>query len=163
MTNKPPTYHLVSDPTVGVSREEAYQAWFEAAIPYLKGLAASYMGYTTYAMFVRYLFEQTGIRTNRPLQKWPGEILGMVLDECARRGWPALSSMVVDQKYGICGTGFGAYYVGIMDEPTNDEEREELAAHLRVNCYRKYALDVPADAVKFHTPIRHAWLAKQHV
>lgn len=82
---------------------------------------------------------------------------------------PALSSLVVNQKNGMCGTGFGAYhehygiYIDAGDK-TKRMELENFAAMLRSTCYKKYARPLRKSRKgwkPFYTPIHLEWRQKQ--
>ena len=161
MTDQLPTYHVIADPSESIREEDAHEAWFLATIPFLKGLASTYQGYTTDQRYAEYLFEQTGIGTTRASGSWSGQVLGRALGMCADRGWPALPSLVVDRDTGMCSAGLDGWHRSAGAEPADATGQEELAARLRVHCYRRYALDVPEDVVKFHTPLHLGWLTRQ--
>lgn len=145
-----------SDPQKNVPIEKALEVWAAAAPGILIGYGSTIGGYATYTRFANDLFEVTGLRTDRPLQKWPGQVLGMVLNYCQENNLPALSSLVVNSMTGMCGVGFGYWHRKVGMEPIGEEAREELAAILRTEVYQHYA-GAPEDMEPFHTPIYLEW------
>ncbi|MFI7496751.1 hypothetical protein ACH9D2_18775 [Kocuria sp. M4R2S49] len=141
-----------SRPEKDVPLAEALPIWAAAAVPILVKYACTPWRYVTYAEFAQDLFKATGLITDRPLQRWPGEVLGMALNYCHEHKLPALSSLVVNGETGTCGVGFGKWHRKLGKEPIGEEAREKLAAELRTQCYQRYA-GVPEDAQPFHTPI----------
>jgi hypothetical protein len=165
MANNGPTYWHISEPDVDIGRHEAYRTWADASIPFLKALASGRHNYITYGAWADYVQVRTEVYTSRSqLSSWPGEVLGQVLDLCYPRGMPALSSLVVNQETGMCGTGFGKYHEGSGIDPNNLPAMEAFAAKLRTKCFVHYARPDPLPMKyrkPFHTPIHLDWREKQ--
>lgn len=161
MTKKQSPFYRVGNPSERVPEEVAYEAYLMVTIPFLIEVASTYQGYVTYKQYAEYLFRMTGITTDWKYHSWPGWVLGMALDVCKRVGWPALTATVVNQDTGLCGSGFGKWHAEAGVPTDGEVDQEELAARLRVQCYRRYAPDVPEDVEKFHTPIYYEDQARQ--
>ncbi|SDM03031.1 hypothetical protein [Arthrobacter sp. ok362] len=126
---------------------QALQEWAEASVPMLEGVARNYGGYITYSELASRLVDATGIHTGQLLSNWSGKLLNQVIHLCLERGLPALSSLVVHATDGMVGSGFDHVpRASGRDVPGTELERERAAAAERLECYRAYCKDVPADA-----------------
>jgi hypothetical protein len=75
------------------------------------------------------------------------EVLAMVVHVCHRLAEPALTSLVIDGADGRVGEAFDEVRRTEELPPFADaEEREQAAAASRLDCYRRYAPNVPEDA-----------------
>lgn len=132
---------------VQIPRSEAVEAWVGAAVPILEIVASEYGDYITYKNLAGALSHASGVHTAQQLNYWVGDVLGGVIRACADRGLPELSSLVVHTGDGMVGSGFNTVLRRSGREAIDDPfELEMAAAEERLNCYRAYCPDVPADA-----------------
>lgn len=132
---------------IQVPRSEALQAWTASAVPLLEMVASKYGDYITYKNLARELSDATGFHTAQPLHYWVGDVLGSVITECEQKGLPALSSLVVHTSDGMVGSGFNEVLRRSGRDTFDDPyDLEMAAAEERLNCYRLYCPDLPADA-----------------
>lgn len=141
---EPGTWHD-NAPGVPVPRAIALDAWLRAAYEVLKDVAGVYGGTITYGKLRDRIFQLTGYRTKQLPQNFLPTLLGPIQRETAQDGLPPLTSLVVRASDGRVGPGYITHtrLSGIDD----DHEREVAAAQDRLACYRRFALDVPTDAV----------------
>jgi hypothetical protein len=126
---------------------QALQEWADAAIPVLIEVAGTYGGHITYSKLASRLFEETGIHTRTLLTRWSGPLLNKVIHHCLENRMPALSSLVVYVADETVGPGFDEVLrASGRDAPATELERERAAAAERLECYRAYCKDFPADA-----------------
>jgi hypothetical protein len=127
--------------------------WADAAVAVLQEVARTYGGHITYKALVERVFSDTGVSTGMVLNNLSSMLLEKVIGVCRERGLPALSSLVVRAADGTVGSGFDAALQAAGREiPGTPLERERAAAAERLECYRAYCPDVPADAVPLLTP-----------
>jgi hypothetical protein len=132
---------------------EALQEWGKASVPILKDVASRYDGHITYSELATRVFDATGIHTRALLTRWSGRLLNQVIHICREQKLPVLSSLVVYAADGTVGPGFDeALRVAGRDVTGTELERERAAAIERLECYRAYCEDVPADAEPRLTP-----------
>jgi hypothetical protein len=138
---------------VHIPRQEAVEVWVAAAVPLLETVASSYGDYITYKDLARAVSEASGVHTKQQLNYWMGEVLGGVIQACADRGLPELSSLVVHTGDGMVGSGFNEVLRRAGRETIADPYALEVAAaEERLRCYRVYCTDLPEDAVPQLTP-----------
>jgi hypothetical protein len=137
--------------------QDSLDGWAEAAVPVLQEVAGTYGNYITYGGLATRVFDITGVRTDMLVQNLSSKLLDRVIRICRERSLPALSSLVVSATDGTVGTGFDAVLrVGGREVPETPLERERAAAAERLECYRAYCPDVPADAAPQLTPAYEA-------
>jgi hypothetical protein len=129
-----------------VAYADALRAWADESHHVLHGVAQRYHGVITYKELAEQVQTRTGIRTSALLHNWVGPMLSRVVHDNHRRGEPPLTALVVHVDDGMVGTGY-AEVLEVAGEPAlRDElERERHAAGARLECYRRYAVDLPAD------------------
>lgn len=113
---------------VGVS--EGSDAWAEAARGILTEAAGSYLGVVTYADLAEQVQATTGLRTRSPYRNWIGPVLARVVAQCRREGLPPLTSLV-------------------SHRPDGGTDLDESTILARLACYRRFADDVPLDAITY--------------
>lgn len=121
---------------------EAREAWAGVAREVLVATASKYRATITYKELATQLQDQTGIRTKTLQHHWIGDVLRMVSDENVKADEPLLCSLCVNAK-GSVGAGYG----NLIDTPEGEELPADLdlhAAAARLECYRKWASDLPA-------------------
>lgn len=126
-------------------------------MPVLQDVARTYGNYITYKALANRVFDITGVRTDMLVQNLSSKLLNRVILICRERNLPALTSLVVAATDGTVGPGFDAVLRAAGREvPETPVERERAAAAERLECYRAYCPDVPADAVPRLTPVYEA-------
>ena len=146
-----------------VSASDALDAWARVAYPHLVSVAGIYHRVITYGELGDKVQQVSGIRTSALLHNWIGPVLGKVVREAHRRGDPALTSLVVHSDDGRVGAGYKEV-LAVAGEPPIDDivKREEHAAGARLLCYRRFAVDLPADGgVPALAPKLQATIARQ--
>ncbi|GAA4034263.1 hypothetical protein GCM10023063_17790 [Arthrobacter methylotrophus] len=137
--------------------QDSLDGWAEAAVPVLQGVARTYNDHITYKDLATRVFDITGVRTDMLVRNLSSKLLNRVIHLCRERNLPALSSLVVSSTDGTVGPGFDAVLRAAGKEvPGSTLERERAAAAERLECYRAYCPDVPADAVPQLTPVYEA-------
>ncbi|MEX5256691.1 hypothetical protein [Kocuria arenosa] len=127
--------------------QEALRTWSEAAIPALEKVATTHGDYITYQELAEILFERTGVKTRQLLPNWIRYVLDMVLEHCVQKQLPALTALVVNKDTGMVGEGFNAWLWRTGRSTITDPlELEKVAAKERLECYMRYASDVPENA-----------------
>lgn len=111
-----------------VKSTEGSAAWAAAAREILIDVASRHLGVITYADLAEQVQSRTGLRNRSPYRSWIGGVLAIVVAGCRADGLPPLTSLVSHRPDG--GTG--------LDESTT------LA---RFACYRRFAVDIPAEAI----------------
>jgi hypothetical protein len=123
------------------SFNESRALWAVAARDMLVETARRYQAFVTYQELSAEVQRRTGITTRVPMRHWIGSVLGMVADECLRRGEPQLTSLCVRQDQTV-GPGY-EYVLKIEGEPTGDLDMH--AAEARLECHRYFEAKLPAD------------------
>lgn len=138
---------------VEVAFAQAIEVWAQAAVPVLEDVARTFGGYITYKDLAARVFDATGIHTRMLVQNMSARLLNRVLRICLERGLPALTSLVVTATDGTVGSGFDEVLrASGRVVPATALERERAAAAERLECYRAYCKDIPADAEPKLTP-----------
>lgn len=137
-TPTPGTWRVADGQRVEFS--EAQRGWADAARQVLLEVAGSYHAYTTYLELGEAVQDRTGVRTRSLLTNWIGGVLGMVADECKRRGEPVLSALCVRQDETV-----GPGYVKAVEAVYGftPEDPDQHAAAERLACYRAFGADLP--------------------
>ena len=140
MVTKPGTY-LEADESP-VEFEDAVAVWAPAAYAALRETATRYRATMTYKELGEAVQRQTGIRTRTTLAKWIVPVLAGVARECIENKEPLLIA--------LCVTADGSVAAG-YDEAVKEkyeEEPKDLDVHAaaeRLNCYRFFGAELPAD------------------
>lgn len=134
--------HRVSDGS-RVSQAEALAAWVPVARAALIQTAGRYNNFLTYNQLATSVQEVSGVSAGRVLlTNWIGKLLERVAIESTQRGEPPLTSLCVRQD-GTIGDGYARAPKSVVDRP--GEDIEKYAAEHRLLCYRRYAVDLPAN------------------
>lgn len=104
-----------------VSNSDALTAWTPLALDRLLEAAARYHAVVSEEELAAAVQVRSGITADQPVDVWIGKLLERVARETGRRGEPPLAALCV----------------GPDDSPARSAQRLE--------CYRAYADDVPAD------------------
>lgn len=120
---------------------QAVAVWSTAATPVLVKVAERYNGRITYTELADAVQAQTGVRTKMLLSNWIGQVLEAVALDCRANQTVLLTALCVHQD-GTVGEGYAkaASYFGV--KPADPEMH---AAQVRLDCYRRYAVDMPDD------------------
>jgi hypothetical protein len=126
--------------TVGI--EAARSAWAESARGVLVEPARSYGATLTTKQLSEQVQNRTHIRTEQLTHYWIGDVLGRVARDCADRQEPNLAALCVNAD-GSVGEGYGQ----VVEELTGDAvgDPDNHAAEERLECYRHFGADLPAD------------------
>lgn len=138
--NGPGTWRVSDNAAVDFST--AKQAWSSAAREVLVRMAREYHSYITYGELAEEVQDRSGIRTRSQMRNWIGSVLGKVAEGCRSRDEPPLTSLCVHQD-GTVGVGY-AFVLELAREKIPDD-LESHAAQARLNCYRFFGADLPAD------------------
>lgn len=128
-------------PTVGK------KYWVKHAYDVLVETAGRYNAVITYSDLAEEVQLRSGLHTTAQLRNWVGDLLKMIAQANHLRGEPPLTSLVVHKQDGHVGAGYDEVLRLAGRAPIPDEaERENDAAAARLECYRRWSDDVPADA-----------------
>ncbi|MDV3220393.1 hypothetical protein [Intrasporangium sp.] len=128
-------------PTVGK------KFWVKHAYDVLVETAGRYDAVITYSDLAEEVQRRSGLHTTAQLRNWVGDLLKMIAQANHLRGEPPLTSLVVHKQDGHVGAGYDEVLRLAGRAPIPDEdERENHAAAARLECYRRWSDDVPADA-----------------
>lgn len=139
-TTTPGTWR-VSDGSA-VSFRDAIAEWGTVAHDVLLETATRYNDFVTYKELAEKVQEISGIRTKSQMRNWIGKVLAVVVEECARRDEPPLTSLCVTQNQTV-GDGY-RFVLETAGEPIPDD-LDHHAAEARLKCYRAYSTDLPSN------------------
>jgi len=139
-TTTPGTWR-VSDGSAVLFRD-AIAEWGRVAHDVLLDTATRYNDFVTYKELSEKVQEVSGIRTKSQMRNWIGKVLAVVVEECARRGEPPLTSLCVTQNQTV-GDGY-RFVLETAGEPIPDD-LDHHAAEARLRCYRAYSTDLPSN------------------
>jgi hypothetical protein len=122
-----------------VSNESAFAVWLPLARKRLLDAASTYGGWLTYGDLADFVQQGTGTTTTQQLNHWIGDFLEIVSNDANQRAEPRLTSLCVGANQKI-----GESYPWAL-EAKDDSERQEIAAQDRLDCYRRFAPDLPLD------------------
>ena len=125
-----------------VSFRDAIAEWGRVAHDVLVETATRYNDFVTYKELAENVQEVSGIRTKSQMRNWIGRVLGVVVEECARRGEPPLTALCVTQNQTV-GDGY-RFVLETAGEPIPDD-LDHHAAEARLRCYRAFSTDLPSD------------------
>ena len=129
-----------------VSTEEALREWAEATYNVLVGIASRYGRVISPYQLAALVQERTGVRSTEPAPSWLGRVLTIVVHRCHATDEPPLTSLVVNRSNGTVGPAYSEVQRVAGSRALNDLAREKAAAQGRLDSYRRYATDVPANA-----------------
>ncbi|TWH16640.1 hypothetical protein L618_002200000500 [Rhodococcus rhodochrous J45] len=139
-TTTPGTWR-VSDGSA-VSFRDAISEWGAVAHDVLLETASRYNDFVTYKELAEKVQEISGIRTKSQMRNWIGKVLAVVVEECARRGEPPLTSLCVTQNQTV---GDGYRFVLETAGESIPDDLDHHAAEARLKCYRAYSTDLPSN------------------
>lgn len=129
-----------------LTSQDAYAAWADAAYPRLIAVAGTYQGFITYKELADALVQDTGIKTSQLMMSWISQVLKLVVAETRRRVDPQLTALVVRGDDHMVGDGYKTALIAEGLAPIEDDSgREDHAAGARLECYRRFCAEMPAD------------------
>lgn len=131
---------------IALSRDQALVELAKAARELLLEVAATYRGTISYRQLGADVQRAAGVRAGST-PGWLTDTLAMVAHVCHRLAEPPLTALVVNDADGTVGPAFDEVIRTAGLPPVPDAAaREQAAAASRLECYRRYASRVPADA-----------------
>lgn len=129
-----------------VSPTAGRQSWTKHAYEVLVETAGRYNAVIDYADLAEQVQQRSGLRTTASTGTWLPGVLSLVAYQCHRLADPALTALVI-HKGGRVGGAYNEVLRIAGLQPIDDEDARELhAAGARLECYRRWGADVPADA-----------------
>lgn len=126
---------------------EGSDAWARAAFDELVRTASRFNGLIVYSDLAQRVQDETGLYTRADQRNWIGGVLSRVVHRCHDERLPALTALVVHKHDGQVGVGYDEVLTTAGIKPIHDQlEREQHAAAARLECYRWWCSNVPADA-----------------
>lgn len=125
-----------------IGSESAHETWALAATQVLEQVASSYRGVIAIPELGSRIQERSRIRTRQPARQWLGDVLFRVTSDCLERRVPNLSSLCIDAS-GLMPGWYADTVLHLRGTALDDPDRH--AAEERLDCYREYAADLPAD------------------
>lgn len=130
-----------------VGTREGRPAWALAAFEVLVETAERYNAVVVYSDLADQVQRRSGMATRALQRNWIGKVLSDVVVRCHQEGLPPLTALVVHKSDGQVGVGYDEVLRVAGLDPIDDQaEREEHAASARLECYRRWCANVPADA-----------------
>jgi hypothetical protein len=137
----------VSDHETYVTPKVAQPYWAKHAYEVLVETAGRYSAVITYSELAEEVQRRSSLHTKSPMRNWIGGLLVDLTKVNKVRDEPPLTSLVVHKDDGKVGPGYDEVLRAYGHTPVHDElERETHAAASRLECYRHWGADVPADA-----------------
>lgn len=140
-----PSYWTDPDRTP-LTSDEAIRTWAAEAHDLLVAVASRYGSVISPAQLAARMQDRTGVRTDTPPTEWYGRLLQQIVHRCHATGEPPLASLIINPRDG----GVGVAYVEVLRlqglAAANPLAREKHAAAARLDCYLRFASDVPANA-----------------
>ncbi|MFC7430482.1 MULTISPECIES: hypothetical protein [unclassified Agrococcus] len=121
-----------------VSQSDALRQWAPAARIVLVETAHDYGAWITEEQLAERIQAATGITTRQPADEWMGAVLARVAADAASRGEPRLASLCVRADLSVGDHAGAAPGEGV-------QARERQAAEDRLECYRAFGAELPAD------------------
>ncbi|HOB05270.1 MAG TPA: hypothetical protein PKM36_08375 [Propionibacteriaceae bacterium] len=140
-----PSYWKDPDRTP-ITSDEAIRLWAGEAYDLLVRVASRYNKVVGPAELVSRAQELTGVRTDVPTVEWYPRLLQTVIHRCHATGEPPLTSLVVNPRDESVGVAYAEVLKLQGLAGANALAREKHAAAARLDCYLKYASNVPPNA-----------------
>lgn len=143
----------MSDTQKYVTPKVAQPIWAKHAYEILVETAGRYNGVITYSELAEEVQRRSGLTTTSQMRNWIGALLADLATVNHARGEPTLTALVVRKDDGQVGVGYDFVLKLSGHSPIDDQlERENHAAAARLECYRHWGADVPANAVPTLSP-----------
>jgi hypothetical protein len=140
MVTKPGIYREADDSPVEL--DDAVAVWTPAAYAALQQTARRYRATMTYKELGEAVQRDTGIRTRMTLVKWISPVLAGVARECVENKEPILIALCVSAD-GSVSEGYGD---AVQErDGAVAKDLDVHAATERLNCYRHFGAELPAD------------------
>lgn len=125
-----------------VSVEAAQALWTSMARDALVDVARRYNETITYGKLAAEVQTRSGVRSKMLMSRWLNGVLGVLADDCAKRGEPLLSALCLNDD-GSVGDG----YADAVERATGTWPRDAdwHAAEERLSCYRHFGAELPPD------------------
>ena len=121
--------------------------WAKAAYEVLAETASRYNAVITYSELAEEVQRRSSFHSKSQMRNWIGALLADLAKVNQVRGEPPLTALVVRKDDGQVGAGYDEVLRLAGESPITDPlERETHAAAARLECYRHWGADVPADA-----------------
>lgn len=134
------------DDMTAVPADEAEAAWATHAHAVLTDVAKEYGGLINHVELGAEVQRRSGIQTRSQVQKWIGRVLEPVAQQCHSQGEPPLTALVIQKTDGMVGENYDAVIKTTGQSAIKDDLKRELhAGESRLECYRRYSQDLPAD------------------
>jgi len=138
---------------VTTQTEQLLKAWVPIGYRILRETAERYDGIITSSELAARVQSESG-RDGGARATWIGQLLELVAMQAARTEDAPLASLCVQSDLSV-----GERYRRILSASgvalgTSDEDLDERAATDRLECYRRYAADLPEDGGRPHIPAR---------
>jgi hypothetical protein len=132
--------------------------WAKHAYEVLVETAGRYDAVITYSELAEEVQRRSALWSKSEMRTWIGPLLADMAKVNHVREEPPLTSLVVHKQDGRVSTGYDEARKLAGQPPLDDpDERELQAATARLECYRHWGADVPADArPTVHTRTREA-------
>ena len=136
-----------SDHAAYVTPKFAQPYWAKHAYEVLVETAGRYNAVITYSELAEEVQRRSSLRTKSQMRNWIGGLLADLVKVNHARNEPPLTSLVVHKDDGQVGVGYDEVLRVAGEQPIADAlERETHAAAARLECYRHWGAEVPADA-----------------
>jgi hypothetical protein len=129
-----------------LAAEEALRTWATEAYTMLVETASKYGRVISAEQLAHAVQDATGVRSTERPHSWVGRVLTLVVYRCSATGEPPLTSLVVSPSTGTVGPAYSEVQRVAGQTALSDVAREKAAAQGRLDAYRRYAPDVPANA-----------------
>ncbi|WP_343995289.1 hypothetical protein [Terrabacter terrae] len=137
----------MSDSETYVTPKVAQPYWARHAYEVLVETAGRYNAVITYSDLAEEVQRRSSLHTRSAMRNWIGGLLADLVKVNHLREEPPLMSLVVHKQDGQVGDGYDEVLRVYGQAPIHDQlERETHAAASRLECYRHWGADVPADA-----------------
>jgi len=137
----------MSDQETFVTPKFAQPYWAKHAYEVLVETAGRYNAVITYSELAEEVQRRSSLHTKSQMRNWISGLVADLVKVNHVRGEPPLASLVVRKDDGQVGAGYDEVLRVAGESPIADPlERENRAAAARLECYRHWGADVPADA-----------------
>jgi len=139
---------------VTTQTEQLLKAWVPVGYRVLQETASRYDAFITSGDLAATVQEESG-RSGGARSTWVGQLLELVAMQAARTGDAPLASLCVQSDLSV-----GDRYLRILaaagDVVASGTDLDQRAAEDRLECYRRYAADLPEDGGRPRIPVRTA-------
>ena len=130
-----------------VTPKVAQPYWAKHAYEVLVETAGRYNAVITYSELAEEVQRRSSLHTKSQMRNWISGLLADLVKVNHVRNEPPLTSLVVHKDDGQVGAGYDEVLRVYGHAPIDDQlERETHAAASRLECYRHWGADAPADA-----------------